>query len=82
MLSSLYKDAIKVVTVRSTAFAEPIKEVGNAIIDEGIDPKVDSSTAWVSKDLTKSDRPELASAERVVSGGRGLKSKEEFDRII
>jgi electron transfer flavoprotein alpha subunit len=51
-------------------------------LEEGVDPKATSPTEWVSENLTKSDRPELASASRVVSGGRGLKSKEEFDRII
>lgn len=41
-----------------------------------------SPTRWVSEDLAQSDRPELATANRVVSGGRGLKSKEQFDALI
>jgi electron transfer flavoprotein alpha subunit len=57
-------------------------EGGSAAVEEGVDPKIESQVTWVSEDLAKSDRPELATAERVVSGGRGLKSKEEFDRII
>ena len=40
------------------------------------------TTQWISEDLAKSDRPDLASASKVVSGGRGLKSKEQFDQII
>lgn len=57
-------------------------EGGSAEVNSGIDPKVDSVTAWVSEDLAKSDRPDLATASRVVSGGRGLKSKEQFDQLI
>jgi electron transfer flavoprotein alpha subunit len=75
-------DAIKVITVRATAFANTTNEGGSAAVEEGVDPKIESQVTWVSEDLAKSDRPELATAERVVSGGRGLKSKEEFDRII
>jgi electron transfer flavoprotein alpha subunit len=75
-------DSIKVITVRATAFANTTNEGGSAAVEEGVDPKIESQVTWVSEDLAKSDRPELATAERVVSGGRGLKSKQEFDRII
>lgn len=37
---------------------------------------------WVSEELTKSERPDLGSASRIVSGGRGTKSKEQFDSTI
>ncbi|KAF2004567.1 electron transfer flavo protein-like protein subunit alpha [Amniculicola lignicola CBS 123094] len=75
-------DAIKILTVRGTAFPPPELEGGSAAVEEGVDPKAECQTEWVSEDLAKSDRPDLGSAERVVSGGRGLKSKEEFDRIM
>ncbi|KAM0276237.1 hypothetical protein ACHAQH_006960 [Verticillium albo-atrum] len=75
-------DKIKVVTIRGTAF--PAAEVagGSASVEDGVDPKATSSTEWVSEELTKSDRPDLATAGKVVSGGRGLKSKEEFDKVM
>ncbi|KAL8788791.1 MAG: hypothetical protein Q9213_001462 [Squamulea squamosa] len=76
------KDSIKLVTVRGTSFAAAEAEGGSAEITEGIDPKTPLQTEWVSEDLAKSDRPELATASRVVSGGRGLKSKEQFDQLI
>ncbi|OWR48009.1 electron transfer flavoprotein subunit alpha, mitochondrial [Danaus plexippus] len=73
------KDPIKVITVRGTAFpAEPL-EGGSASVEkapEG-DYKTDL-TQWVSQEITKSDRPELTSAKNIVSGGRGLKSGENF----
>ena len=70
------------VTIRGTAFAAAVVEGGTAQIIEGVDPIVDVKTEWLSEDLASSDRPDLATASKVVSGGRGLKSKEEFDRII
>lgn len=70
------------VTIRGTAFAAAVVEGGAAQIIEGVDPIVDVKTEWLSEDLASSDRPDLATASKVVSGGRGLKSKEEFDRII
>jgi len=68
--------------VRGTAFASGDAEGKSAEVTEGVDPKAECSTEWISEDLAKSDRPDLSSAEKVVSGGRGLKSKEEFDRIM
>ncbi|KAK0743690.1 hypothetical protein B0T18DRAFT_329428 [Schizothecium vesticola] len=75
-------DEIKVITIRGTAFAAAPVAGGSAAIEDGVDPKVESPTEWVSEDLAKSDRPDLATAAKVVSGGRGLKSKEDFDRIM
>ncbi|KAE8378469.1 hypothetical protein BDV26DRAFT_281006 [Aspergillus bertholletiae] len=75
-------DPIKVLTVRGTAFQGVETEGGSAEIVEGVDPKAPAQTEWVSEELAKSERPDLATASRVVSGGRGLKSKEEFDRVI
>ena len=40
--------------------------------------QVSSPTKWVSAEISKSDRPDLASASTVVSGGRGMKSGENF----
>ncbi|KAF2472879.1 electron transfer flavo protein-like protein subunit alpha [Lindgomyces ingoldianus] len=75
-------DSTKVITVRGTAFPIPETEGGSTAIEEGVDPKAECPTEWVSEDLAKSDRPDLGSADKVVSGGRGLKSKEEFDRLM
>lgn len=75
-------DKIKIITIRGTAFAAAEAAGGSAKITEGVDPEAEIRTEWLSEDLAKSDRPDLATASKVVSGGRGLKSKEEFDRII
>ncbi|KAL4742610.1 electron transfer flavoprotein alpha-subunit [Aspergillus similis] len=75
-------DPIKVMTVRGTAFQDAEATGGNASITDGTDPNAPAQTEWVSEELSKSERPDLATASRVVSGGRGLKSKEEFDRIM
>jgi len=75
-------DPTKIITVRGTAFPAPDVTGGSATVEEGIDPKAETTTEWLSEDLAKSDRPDLATASRVVSGGRGLKSKEEFDRLM
>jgi len=75
-------DAIKIVTIRGTAFPAAPVGGGSATVADGVDPNVASPTEWVSEDLAKSDRPDLATAGKVVSGGRGLKSKEEFDKIM
>ncbi|KAL8788782.1 MAG: hypothetical protein Q9195_007143 [Heterodermia aff. obscurata] len=75
-------DPIKIITIRGTAFAAAEIADGSAELADGTDPKDPVSTEWLSEDLAASDRPDLATASRVVSGGRGLKSKEQFDKII
>lgn len=73
---------MKVITIRGTAFAAAIPGAGKAAIVDGVDPQVSTSAEWVSEDLAKSDRPDLGTASKVVSGGRGLKSKEDFDKVM
>lgn len=75
-------DPIKFITIRGTAFAADTPGSGSAAIEAGVDPKAESGSEWISEDLAKSDRPDLATASKVVSGGRGLKSKEDFDKVM
>ncbi|KAK9340511.1 hypothetical protein LIPSTDRAFT_67282 [Lipomyces starkeyi NRRL Y-11557] len=76
------KDPIKLITVRTSAFPNPATSGNSAPIEDAVDPAVNSQTAFVSEELTKTERPDLGSAKRVISGGRGLKDKESFDKII
>jgi electron transfer flavoprotein alpha subunit len=74
-------DPKKVITVRATAF-KAAGEGGPAPI-EAVDPGPGApKTRFVSDELVKSDRPELAGAKIVVSGGRAMGSAEEFHRVI
>ncbi len=74
-------DAKKVITVRATAF-KAAADGGSASI-ERIDAGPGAPrTRFVSDEIVKSDRPELAGAKIVVSGGRAMGSAEEFHRVI
>jgi electron transfer flavoprotein alpha subunit len=75
-------DPIKLFTIRGTSFPAAGTSSTTAEIVNGEDPKAEVLTEWISEDLTKSDRPELGTAAKVVSGGRGLRSKEEFDKVM
>jgi electron transfer flavoprotein alpha subunit len=71
-------DAKKLITVRGTAFDAAAATGGSATV-ESISAKGDSGlSSFVGAEVSKSDRPELTSAKIVVSGGRGLGSKENF----
>ena len=74
-------DAVKVITVRATAFdAAPI-EGGSASVEQ-IDAATKSELSeFVSQNLTKSERPELTSAGIVISGGRGMQSGDNFSML-
>ena len=71
----------KIITVRAAAFKAAASGSGAAPIEE-IPPAADPSLSrFVSESLSRSTRPELASARIVISGGRGLGSKENFGLI-
>jgi electron transfer flavoprotein alpha subunit len=71
------KEKVQLLTVRGTAF-EPAKAGSSAAAVEEVKADAASKSEWLSQELSKSDRPELASARVVVSGGRGLKSGDNF----
>jgi electron transfer flavoprotein alpha subunit len=72
-------DKIKLLTIRTTAF--PAVKAGSAAaadIQKIADVIPDTSSRFENQSLTKSARPELTDARIVISGGRGLKSAENF----
>ena len=74
-------DATKVLTVRSTAF-DPAGNGGSAAV-EAVAAVTDSGkSSFVGREVTKSERPELAGAKIVVSGGRALGSAEKFNEVM
>ncbi|MFA7553572.1 MAG: FAD-binding protein [Spongiibacteraceae bacterium] len=71
-------DAIKVITIRGTAFDAVAAEGGSAAI-ENIDNVQDAGTSsFVREEVAVSDRPELTAAKIVISGGRGMQNGENF----
>ena len=75
-------DAVKVLTVRTTGFDPAVTEGGGAPVDT-VAPVADTGlSALVGREQTKSERPELTAAKIVVSGGRGLGSKENFEAVM
>ena len=71
-------DTVKVITVRSTAF-DPVTRNNSGVEVETIDGKPSPGISkFVSEELAKSDRPELTSANIVISGGRGMQSGDNF----
>ncbi len=75
-------DALCVLTVRGTAFAPAAASGGTAEV-VAIAPVADSGRSrFVSRALSRSERPELTSAKVVVSGGRALGSAEQFQAVL
>ena len=71
-------DAIKIITVRGTAF-EPVADEGGSASIETVAATGDAGLSkFVGAALTESERPELTSAKIVISGGRGMQSGENF----
>lgn len=73
-------EPVKLLSVRTTAFEAAAESGGSGAVEAAPMPASPDAglSTWVSNDLMKSDRPELASAGKVVSGGRALKSAENF----
>ncbi len=75
-------DAIKVITVRATGF-DAVASTGGSAVIENIVAGADTGLAKVTKqELTKSDRPELVAAKRIVSGGRGLGDGDKYRQML
>ena len=71
-------DAIKVVTVRTTAFDAAADEGGTASVEMLSVAESPSVSEFLGQELTRSERPELTTADIIVSGGRGMQSSENF----
>jgi electron transfer flavoprotein alpha subunit len=75
-------DPIKVITVRTTGF-DPVAATGGSAAIESLDAAADAGISeFVSREITKLDRPELTSAHIIVSGGRGLGSGENYTKVL
>ena len=71
-------DRIKVITVRATGFDAVAASGGSAPIETVAAPADSGLSAFVGREVSKSERPELTSARIVVSGGRGMGSGDNF----
>ncbi|WP_290900444.1 FAD-binding protein [Aquabacterium sp.] len=75
-------DATKVLTVRGTAFDGAAATGGSAAVESLAAVADSGKSAFVGREVTKSERPELAGAKIVVSGGRALGSAEKFNEVL
>jgi electron transfer flavoprotein alpha subunit len=74
-------DSVKVITVRPTGF-DPVAAEGGSASVEQLDVVKDAGlSTFVSEQKAKSDRPDLASAGVVISGGRGMQNGENFKML-
>ncbi|KAF0227097.1 MAG: electron transfer flavoprotein alpha [Beijerinckiaceae bacterium] len=75
------KDAKKLLSIQPASFAAA-GAGGAAAIETIAAPTASGASKFVSEEVSKSDRPELASAKIIVSGGRALGSSEKFREVI
>jgi electron transfer flavoprotein alpha subunit len=71
-------DKVKVITVRSTGFDAAAAEGGSAAVETVAAAADFGKSAFVGREVAKSDRPELTAAKIIVSGGRGMGSADAF----
>jgi electron transfer flavoprotein alpha subunit len=71
-------DKVKVITVRTTGFDAAAAEGGSAAVETVAAAADFGKSAFVGRELAKSDRPELTAAKIIVSGGRGMGSADAF----
>ncbi len=75
-------DAIKVLTVRGTAFDAAANSGGSAAVEAVAAVADAGKSRFVRSEIAKSERPELTAAKIIVSGGRALGSAEKFNEVI
>ncbi|MEQ8408623.1 MAG: FAD-binding protein [Gammaproteobacteria bacterium] len=71
------EDAIKVITVRTTAFAEA-EQGGSASVEASDFVAEQTMATFIEEQLSESERPELTAAKVIISGGRGMQNGENF----
>ncbi len=75
-------DATKVITVRTTGF-DAAPATGGSAVGDALPAGPDlGQSKLISRELTKSARPELAAAKIIVSGGRGMGSGENYHQVL
>jgi len=74
-------DIVKLITVRGTAF-EPATDGGGAAIDAIAAAGDAGLSKVISREITKSERPELTAAKIIVTGGRGMGSGENYHKLL
>lgn len=75
-------NAIKVITVRTTAF-EAASTKGSSANIERVPSVIDGGTSqFLSSEIAKNDRPELTAAKVVIAGGRALGSNKKFTEVL
>jgi electron transfer flavoprotein alpha subunit len=75
-------DSIKILTVRTTGFDAAAAFGGKALVERIEAPADAGKSRFISREVSKSDRPELSGAKIVVSGGRGLGSGENYRAVL
>ncbi len=75
------KDAIKVITVRATAFEKAAPGDGGAAIESVSGPGDAGLSTHAGAELSHSERPELTAARVIISGGRGMQSGDNFKQL-
>ncbi|MCG7531718.1 FAD-binding protein [Psychrobium sp. MM17-31] len=73
-------DAIKLITVRTSAF-DAVEETGSAAVEAVASAHDAGISSYVSSELTVSERPDLGSARVIVSGGRGMQNGDNFKML-
>ena len=76
------KDAVKVLTVRTTGFDAAAATGGSASVETAAATADSGKSAFKGSEIAKNDRPELTAAKIIVSGGRALGSAEKFAEVI
>ena len=75
-------EAIKVITVRATGF-DAVAATGGTAAIESLSAGIDTGQSrMLRQELSKSDRPELVAAKRIVSGGRGMGDGDKYRQVL
>lgn len=76
------EDKYVLTSVRGTAFEAATEGQNSADVTNLTSDSSSARTEFISEELITSERPELGSASKVVAGGRGLKNKENFEKLL